>query len=42
MVGYFDDLSRAIEEATADHHVLEEIATRHSLEVVGSVPEGYL
>jgi mannose-6-phosphate isomerase-like protein (cupin superfamily) len=42
MVGYFDDLSRAIEEGNADPDVLDEIAARNALEVIGPVPEGYL
>lgn len=42
MVGYFDDLSDAMREGKADEERLSEIAGRHSLEVIGPVPEGYL
>jgi mannose-6-phosphate isomerase-like protein (cupin superfamily) len=42
MVGYFDDLSEAIRSGEADPAVLDGIATRHAVEVVGPVPEGYL
>jgi mannose-6-phosphate isomerase-like protein (cupin superfamily) len=42
MVGYFDDLSVAISSGEADPQVLDAIATRHAVEVVGPVPEGYL
>ena len=42
MVGYFDDLSVAISSGEADPHVLSDIATRHAVEVIGPVPEGYL
>jgi mannose-6-phosphate isomerase-like protein (cupin superfamily) len=42
MVGYFDDLSDAIRSGEADPEVLDGIATRYAVEVVGPVPEGYL
>jgi mannose-6-phosphate isomerase-like protein (cupin superfamily) len=42
MVGYFDDLSDAMEKGEADPGRLSDIATRHSVEVIGPVPEGYL
>ena len=42
MVGYFDDLSEAIMNGTADDEHLGEIADRYSMEVIGPVPEGYL
>ena len=42
MVGYFDDLSEAMKAGAADEKALAEIAARHSLEVIGPVPEGYL
>lgn len=42
MVGYFDDLSDAIKKGEADPERLSEIASRHSLKVIGPVPEGYL
>ena len=41
MVGYFDELSAA-QEGSADEALLEDIAGRHSLEILGPVPEGYL
>ena len=42
MVDYFFDLSKAIERGEADPGKLDEIATRHGMEVVGPVPKGYL
>ena len=42
MVGYFHELSAAIKRGEADPDVLDEIARRHAVEVVGPVPEGYL
>lgn len=42
MVGYFDDLSKAMKEGNADPERLSEIATGYSMEVIGPVPEGYL
>jgi mannose-6-phosphate isomerase-like protein (cupin superfamily) len=42
MVGYFDDLSKAMHAGDADPDVLADIARKHSMEVVGPVPEGYL
>ena len=42
MVGYFDELSEAIAAGDADPSRLDEIARRHSMEVTGPVPEGYL
>ena len=42
MVGYFDDLSKAMKYGEADPERLSEIATRYSVEVIGPVPEGYL
>jgi mannose-6-phosphate isomerase-like protein (cupin superfamily) len=41
MVGYFDDLADAIAQGV-DEEGLTEIATRHAMDVVGPVPEGYL
>lgn len=41
MVGYFDELGRAIKQGDADPDLLAEIAARNSLEVIGPVPEGY-
>ena len=42
MVGYFDELSEAIKQGTADDELLGEIADGYSMEVIGPVPEGYL
>ncbi|MDP9300113.1 MAG: cupin domain-containing protein, partial [Actinomycetota bacterium] len=42
MVGYFDDLSDAMKNGEADPERLSAIATRHAVEVIGPVPEGYL
>jgi mannose-6-phosphate isomerase-like protein (cupin superfamily) len=42
MLGYFDDLSEAISKGEADPERLSAIATRHAVEVIGPVPEGYL
>jgi hypothetical protein len=42
MVGYFDDLSDAIRRAEVGESVLADIARRHSMEIVGPVPESYV
>jgi mannose-6-phosphate isomerase-like protein (cupin superfamily) len=42
MVGYFDDLSEAIRRDEVDESLLADIARRHSMEVVGPVPESYV
>jgi quercetin dioxygenase-like cupin family protein len=42
MVGYFDELSDAIDKGTANPDELSQIANRYSMEVLGPVPEGYL
>jgi quercetin dioxygenase-like cupin family protein len=42
MIGYFDELSAALAEGTADADALAEIADRYGMEVIGPVPEGYL
>jgi quercetin dioxygenase-like cupin family protein len=42
MVGYFDQLSAAINGGDTDPNRLDEIARRHGMEVVGPVPESYL
>lgn len=42
MVGYFDDLSDAMKKGSADPERLTHIAARHSMEVIGPVPKGYL
>ena len=41
MVGYFDELSAAMAAAQPEAD-LDAIASRHGMEVVGPVPEGYL
>jgi quercetin dioxygenase-like cupin family protein len=42
MIGYFDELSVALAEGTADADALTEIADRNGMDVIGPVPEGYL
>jgi mannose-6-phosphate isomerase-like protein (cupin superfamily) len=42
MVGYFDELSVLARADDADPTVLDEIARRYRMEVVGPVPQGYL
>ena len=42
MVGYFDELSAAIERDEIDADTLADIARRHGMEVIGPVPEGYV
>jgi hypothetical protein len=42
MVGYFDDLRAAMSAGEVEEEVLSAIARRHSMEVIGPVPEGYL
>ncbi len=42
MVGYFDELSAAIKSGDAGRDRLDQIALRHVMEVIGSVPEGYV
>jgi mannose-6-phosphate isomerase-like protein (cupin superfamily) len=42
MLGYFHDLSAAIKRGEGNEDVLDDIARRHAVEVVGPVPEGYL
>jgi hypothetical protein len=41
MIGYFDLLSAAIAEGEVSEGRLVEIATEHSMEVTGPVPESY-
>jgi mannose-6-phosphate isomerase-like protein (cupin superfamily) len=41
MVGYFDELSKAIKAEQVDDEVLATISQRYSMEVLGPVPEGY-
>lgn len=42
MLGYFDELSAAIARNEADAAVLDKIAERYAVEVIGPVPDGYL
>ncbi len=42
MVGYFDELSDAIQKGIVEPSELSDIATRHAMEVLGPVPEGYV
>jgi len=42
MIGYFDDLSEAIRNDEVDESALADIARRHSMEIVGPVPDGYV
>jgi mannose-6-phosphate isomerase-like protein (cupin superfamily) len=42
MVGYFEELSRAIATGDAGPAELDAIAERAGMEVIGPVPEGYL
>jgi len=42
MVGYFDELSAAVVDGVADESLLDDVARRHKMEVVGPIPESYL
>jgi hypothetical protein len=42
MVGYFDELSDAIQKGVVEPDALSDIARRYSMEVLGPVPEGYV
>jgi mannose-6-phosphate isomerase-like protein (cupin superfamily) len=42
MVGYFDDVSAAIQRGEVDETTLADIALRHSMEIVGPRPESYV
>jgi mannose-6-phosphate isomerase-like protein (cupin superfamily) len=42
MIGYFDDLSAAIRRDEADEDLLADIARRHSMEIVGPIPDSYV
>jgi mannose-6-phosphate isomerase-like protein (cupin superfamily) len=42
MIGYFDDLSAAIRNGEVDESHLADVARRHSMEIVGPVPESYV
>lgn len=41
MLGYFDDLSEALRRGDVDPEELSAIAGKHSMQVLGPVPEGY-
>jgi hypothetical protein len=42
MIGYFDDLSAAIRDGPVAESLLDDVARRHSMEIVGPVPESYV
>ena len=42
MVGYFDELSAAVSAGDVEDERLDEIAQRHSMEVVGPMPDSYV
>ena len=42
MVGFFEDLAAAEAAGTATPELLDEIAARHQMEVLGPVPDTYL
>jgi mannose-6-phosphate isomerase-like protein (cupin superfamily) len=42
MVGYFDEVSAAVLRGEVHESLLADIARRHSMEIVGPVPEGYV
>jgi mannose-6-phosphate isomerase-like protein (cupin superfamily) len=42
MIGYFEDLSAALRDGEVEESLLDDIARRHSMEVVGPMPEGYV
>jgi mannose-6-phosphate isomerase-like protein (cupin superfamily) len=42
MVGYFDELSAALRHDEVDESLLADIARRHSMQIVGPVPESYV
>jgi len=42
MIGYFDDLRDAIRHAEVEESLLADIASRHSMEVVGPVSDSYV
>jgi quercetin dioxygenase-like cupin family protein len=41
MVGYFDELSQALSAGDDGPDLVADIAARHSMEVLGPVPDGY-
>jgi hypothetical protein len=42
MVGFFEDLAAAEAEGTASSELLEAIASRNHMEVLGPVPDSFL
>jgi mannose-6-phosphate isomerase-like protein (cupin superfamily) len=42
MIGYFDELSAAVRKGEVDESQLAGVARRHSMEIVGPVPESYV
>ncbi len=42
MIGYFDDLAAAVKQGDVEPDALSDIARRHSMDVLGPVPEGYV
>jgi mannose-6-phosphate isomerase-like protein (cupin superfamily) len=42
MIGYFEELSAAIRHGDVDEDTLADVARRHSMEIVGPVPESYV
>jgi mannose-6-phosphate isomerase-like protein (cupin superfamily) len=42
MVGYFDELAELAQKGDVAPEILAQIADRHSMDVVGPVPEGYV
>lgn len=42
MIGYFDDLAAALKQGDVEPDALSDIARRHSMAVLGPVPEGYV
>jgi mannose-6-phosphate isomerase-like protein (cupin superfamily) len=41
MIGYFDELSAAIQHGEVDESLLADVARRHSMEIAGPIPENY-
>jgi mannose-6-phosphate isomerase-like protein (cupin superfamily) len=42
MIGYFDDVSAAVQGGGVDESLLTDLARRHGMEIVGPVPESYV
>ena len=42
MVGYFDELSACVRNGDVDETELDGVAERHSMEIVGPVPDSYV